>query len=189
MVLIFTTGNSSISEQAAGESAEKSAGESVGWRWSALSSQHKGMVLAVLSALGFSMKAIFVKNLRLLDGDKKNTYEGDQMSVDEAYAFFVDKHSGKTPLFFVRKLNRLICFIHDESCERELTIFFINLDGYNNEIAGILKNAGDAQVKLYNSKHVIVPVIWPSEGSFAYCNEDRYVILEIHFSTSVVNFN
>lgn len=48
-------------EQSTEESAEQSAGESVGWRWSALSSQHKGMVLAVLSALGFSMKAIFVK--------------------------------------------------------------------------------------------------------------------------------
>ena len=56
---------------------------------------------------GVRMKAIFIKNVRILDGDKKTTFEGDQMSVDEAYAFFEEKYPGATPLFFVRKSKRI----------------------------------------------------------------------------------
>lgn len=56
---------------------------------------------------GVRMKAIFIKNLRLLDGDKNSTFEGDQMSVDEAYDFFQEKYPGATPLFFIRKLKTI----------------------------------------------------------------------------------
>lgn len=93
---------------------------------------------------GVRMKAIFIKNLRLLD--EKNSFEGDQMSVDEAYDFFQENYPGATPLFFTH--------------------------GYNSEPASILDGVGKAQIKLGN-KHVIVPIIWPCEGSFAYYNEDR----------------
>lgn len=55
----------------------------------------------------------------------------------------------------------------------------LNIDGFNNEPAFTLDVVGKAQIKMGN-KNVIVPVIWPSEGSFAYYNEDRYV-QELHF--------
>ena len=58
---------------------------------------------------GVRMKAIFIKNLRLLDGDNNKTFEGDQMSVDEAYDFFHEKYPGATPLFFIRKLKVFKC--------------------------------------------------------------------------------
>lgn len=49
---------------------------------------------------GARIKAIFVKNVKNIGGD---TYEGDQMSADEALAYFTEKHAGATPLFFIRK--------------------------------------------------------------------------------------
>lgn len=64
--------------------------------------------------------------------------------------------------------------------------FLLNIDGYNNEPAYTLDTVSKAQVKMGN-KHIIVPVIWPSEGSFRYYNEDRYV-LEMYFCTGNVNF-
>mmetsp|Transcript_464 Transcript_464/g.560 ORF Transcript_464/g.560 Transcript_464/m.560 type:complete len:159 (-) Transcript_464:1353-1829(-) len=59
---------------------------------------------------GKRMKAVFIKNVKVLDGDKKSTFEGDQMSVDEAYDFFQEKYPGATPLFFIRKLKRIQMF-------------------------------------------------------------------------------
>lgn len=60
---------------------------------------------------GVRMKAIFIKNVRILDGDKKTTFEGDQMSVDEAHEYFHEKYPGAIPLFFIRKLKTIQMFV------------------------------------------------------------------------------
>jgi len=63
--------------------------------------------------------------------------------------------------------------------------FLFDIDGFNNEPDYTLEQVKEAQKKmkkLGDEHNIIVPVIWPSEGSFAWYNEDRYV-LELHFCT------